>query len=68
MKLIKEHSNSSNHQGWSVKEFSLNISKISQENTCVGVSDTCVVQRNLQSFKNTYFEEHLRTTASITSC
>ena len=41
-------------------EVFLKISQCSQENTCVGTSncDYC------QIFKNTYFEEHLRTAAS----
>ena len=49
----------------------LKISQISQENTCVGVSfyeketPTQVLSCKIcEIFKNTCFEEHLRTTAS----
>ena len=39
------------------KKMFLKISQISPENICVGVSP----------IKNTYFEEYLRTTASVVS-
>ena len=51
----------SSHRRCSVKKLFLKISQCSQENTFVGVSvfscESCEI------FKNTYFEEHLRTTA-----
>ena len=62
----------------SAKKLFLNILQYSQENICVGVSlqassSKILLKRNsttvfsceyCEIFKNTYFEEHLRTTAS----
>ena len=60
-----------------VKKLLLKISQISQENICVGVSfkkvagpkkrlqQRCFPVKFREIFKNTYFEEHLRKTASI---
>ena len=42
----------------------LKISQISQENNCVGLSKTGVSCEICKMFKNTYFKEHLRMTAS----
>ena len=59
----------SSHQRCSVKKVFLQISQISQENTCVGVSKketlTWVFSCQIfEIFRNTYFEECLQTTAS----
>ena len=69
----------SSHPRCPVKKLFLKTSEISQENNCVGVSFNNVaglnannfIKKKLQLFfceiyeifKNTYFEEHLRTTA-----
>ena len=64
----------SSHQRCSIKTVLLKISQISQENTCAGVSfqlyqketPAQVFSREIcEIFKNTYFEEHMRTTASV---
>ena len=67
------------HWMWSVEKVFLKFFQISQENTCVGVSlikfvknfikkrlqHRCFPVKFAKFFKNTYFEEHLWTTASF---
>ena len=57
----------------STRKVFLKISQYSQENTCVGISFLIKIQafrapallkETREIFKNTYFEEHLRTAAS----
>ena len=52
-----KNDNKSSHRRCSIEKMFLKISQYSHKNTCVGVSNTV-------AFKNTYFEEHLRTAAS----
>ena len=55
----------SSHQRCSVKKALLKISQISQENICIGDSNIYYSCEIYEILKNTYFEEHLRTTASV---
>ena len=61
----------SSHRRCSVKKVFSKTSQISQENTCAGVSSSKETATQVFSceiykiFKNMYFEEHMRTTASI---
>ena len=60
----------SSHGRCSVKIVFLKISQISQENTCIGDSKKEAPTQLFsceycEIFKNTYFQEHLRMTASV---
>ena len=68
-----QHKERSSYRWCSLKKVFLKISQILQENTCVEVKFLInfITKKRLQHscfpvkvFKNTYFEEHPRTTAS----
>ena len=52
-------------QRCSVKKLLLKFAQHSQENTCVGAPIQMFSYEFCKIFKNTYFEEHLCTTASV---
>ena len=56
-----KESHRSSHRGCSIKKVCLKISQNSQENNCDRVSFSCEF---CETFKNTFFTEHLQTTAS----